>query len=58
MAKAMGIKTIAEGVELEDQLRILIELGCDEIQGFIYSRPLSAMVFEKSYLEGATGHIY
>ncbi|HEX3030222.1 MAG TPA: EAL domain-containing protein [Clostridia bacterium] len=50
MAKAMDIKTIAEGVESKDQLQILIDLGCDEVQGYIYSQPLSSKELESKYL--------
>ena len=50
MAQTMGLKTIAEGVELNEQLDKLIELGCDEIQGYIYCRPIPALEFEKQYL--------
>ena len=39
MAHAMHVKVIAEGVENNEQLNILRDLGCDEIQGYIYSRP-------------------
>jgi diguanylate cyclase (GGDEF)-like protein/PAS domain S-box-containing protein len=38
MAHAMHVKVIAEGVENREQLSLLKELGCDEIQGYIYSR--------------------
>ncbi|MCG4580827.1 EAL domain-containing protein, partial [Clostridium cochlearium] len=50
IAKTMNIKTIAEGVEDEFQLQKLIELGCDEIQGYIWSKPLKIKEFEKKYL--------
>ena len=40
MAKDLGMKTIAEGVETEGQLKALAELGCDYIQGYYISRPL------------------
>lgn len=40
MAKALEMDVIAEGVETEEQLAILKELGCDEIQGFLISKPL------------------
>jgi diguanylate cyclase (GGDEF)-like protein len=39
MAHAMHVKVIAEGVENNEQLSILKSLGCDEIQGYIFSRP-------------------
>lgn len=50
MAQGMGLSTIAEGVETEDQLVILKELGCDAIQGYLYSRPITAGEFESKYL--------
>jgi len=39
MAKGMGLKTIAEGVEETCQLKILQEIGCDEIQGYLWGKP-------------------
>jgi diguanylate cyclase (GGDEF)-like protein len=40
LAKNMKLKVIAEGVETEKQMSFLKENGCDEIQGYIYSKPL------------------
>jgi diguanylate cyclase (GGDEF)-like protein/PAS domain S-box-containing protein len=42
LARAMGITSIAEGVEAEAQLDFLLQRGCDEMQGFLVSRPLAA----------------
>ena len=42
MAHALGIQTIAEGVETAEQLDILTSLGCDVAQGFLFSRPTYA----------------
>jgi len=42
MADALGMGTVAEGVETARQLQILRELGCHAVQGFFLSRPLSA----------------
>ncbi len=46
MAKRLGLQTIAEGVETIGQLEYLQEEGCDEIQGYFYSKPLPAKAFE------------
>ena len=46
MAKKLGIKVIAEGVETENQDRLLKEFGCDFGQGYLYSRPVPAPEFE------------
>lgn len=47
IAHSLGLKVCAEGVEKKSQLKILIELGVDLFQGFLYSKPLPAMEFEK-----------
>lgn len=51
MTKGMGINSIAEGVEDQSQLNILRDLKCDDIQGYIYGRPVPADVFEKEHIE-------
>ncbi|MEZ0360743.1 MAG: EAL domain-containing protein [Hydrogenobacter sp.] len=40
VAKTLGIKTVAEGVERESQLNILRDIGCDYLQGFYLSKPV------------------
>jgi len=46
MAQALGMQTTAEGVETNGQLEFLREQGCDEGQGYLFSRPLPADEFE------------
>lgn len=50
MAKAVGIKTIAEGVETQEQLDILSSLGCDEVQGYLLGKPVPSNIFEQNFL--------
>lgn len=40
MAKKIGIHTLAEGVETEEQMRFLRAIGCERIQGYYYGRPM------------------
>jgi diguanylate cyclase (GGDEF)-like protein len=47
LAQALGMKVIAEGVETEPQRAFLLELGCDEFQGFLFAPALDALSFEE-----------
>lgn len=47
LAHSLRLKVVAEGVETEAQLAFLRDLGCDEIQGFIFSKPVVAGDFEE-----------
>ncbi|KIT16391.1 EAL domain-containing protein [Jannaschia aquimarina] len=40
LASEMGIETVAEGVELPEQIRILTDLGCDHLQGYAIAKPM------------------
>ena len=42
MAKALGLKVVAEGVETQEQLDFLSELDCDYAQGYYMSQPLTS----------------
>jgi diguanylate cyclase (GGDEF)-like protein len=42
LARTMGLTTLAEGVENEDQARFLVQEGCEQAQGFLYSKAVSA----------------
>jgi diguanylate cyclase (GGDEF)-like protein/PAS domain S-box-containing protein len=51
MAASLKLKTIAEGVETEEQAAALRETGCDEVQGYLYARPMPVDACE-TYLRG------
>ena len=54
MAHEIGIKTVAEGVETEEQVSFLRQSGCDYIQGYYYSKPVPIEQFEEVLREKAT----
>ncbi len=47
MAHSLNLRTLAEGVETEDMRARLQSFGCDEVQGYLYGRPLPAEEFEQ-----------
>ncbi|OMH32085.1 bifunctional diguanylate cyclase/phosphodiesterase [Motiliproteus sp. MSK22-1] len=47
MAHKLGIKVIAEGVETDEQKQLLAAAGCDYGQGYLFSKPVPAELFEK-----------
>jgi len=47
MSRSLGLKTIAEGIETEAQHEFLLQAGCNEGQGYLYSYPLSAAAIER-----------
>jgi len=56
LSKNLGLRVIAEGVETEEQLDFLRLAGCEEIQGYYYSRPLPEDDFVK-FLQRANGAV-
>ncbi|NCC86315.1 MAG: EAL domain-containing protein [Clostridia bacterium] len=46
MARALKMKTVSEGIETWNQVNFLKEIGCDIIQGYVYSEPISRNRFE------------
>ncbi|WP_460150021.1 putative bifunctional diguanylate cyclase/phosphodiesterase [Pseudomonas sp. S3_A03] len=47
MSHNLGLKVVAEGVEFEPSLKLLKQWNCDTAQGYLISRPLNAMAFER-----------
>jgi EAL domain-containing protein (putative c-di-GMP-specific phosphodiesterase class I) len=46
LGHSLGMLVVAEGVETQPQFELLRDLGCDEAQGFLLSRPVAATEFE------------
>jgi len=53
MAHGLGTRVVAEGVETQQQFSFLQEHGCDEVQGFLFSRPLPASEFVRLFANGS-----
>jgi len=49
MAQTLGLRVVAEGVELDEQLAMLEKLGCHEVQGYLLGRPLAADDFAAQF---------
>lgn len=54
LARELGLNVIAEGVETEGERNLLLEQGCSNFQGYLYSRPLPIAQFE-NYLHERNG---
>ena len=52
MARSLGLAVIAEGVETEQQHAFLKHVGCEEGQGYLYSRPIEAVELERLMRDG------
>jgi diguanylate cyclase (GGDEF)-like protein len=50
LAHALKLNVVAEGVETEEQLQKLRQLHCDEMQGYLFGKPVPSEIFEKRYL--------
>lgn len=49
MCKKLNIKTVAEGIENKGQLEFLKKIGCDAVQGYYFSKPITIEEFENKY---------
>jgi diguanylate cyclase (GGDEF)-like protein/PAS domain S-box-containing protein len=57
MARSLGLSVVAEGVELDEQLATLERLGCNEVQGYLLGRPLTAEAFAARMREQIDGAV-
>ena len=46
LARKLGIETVAEGIEVPEQVDFLRSIGCDLVQGYVYARPMPAEELE------------
>lgn len=54
LGQGLGVRVVAEGVEHHEQLGLLNELGCDEVQGFLLGRPAPAQEINTRLVANAT----
>jgi diguanylate cyclase (GGDEF)-like protein/PAS domain S-box-containing protein len=57
MAHKLGIKVVAEGIETEGQRRCLKDIGCDYGQGYLFSRPVGVLGFERQLINSHLANI-
>ena len=55
LVDSLKLKAVEEGVETEEQSRLLRLLNCDEMQGFLFSNPVLAEIFEAKFLPPPSG---
>jgi diguanylate cyclase (GGDEF)-like protein/PAS domain S-box-containing protein len=53
LAHSLKLNVVAEGVETEEQSRVLRTLSCDEMQGYLFGKPVPSAIFEARYLTAA-----
>jgi diguanylate cyclase (GGDEF)-like protein len=51
LSKSLHMKVVSEGVETQEQVDFLTEVGCDMVQGYYFARPMPADEFEEKYLK-------
>lgn len=49
--RALGISAVSEGVETKEQYQILASMGCDDVQGYYFNKPMPLKAFESEYIK-------
>jgi diguanylate cyclase (GGDEF)-like protein/PAS domain S-box-containing protein len=57
LSRALGLSCIAEGVEMDNQLAVLDELGCDSAQGYLFARPTRPQDIAKTFMSLRGGRV-
>ncbi len=57
IAEGMGFDVVAEGVENTEQQDLLRSLGCQHLQGYLYSKPIAADDFEQQFLDSQASNV-
>lgn len=52
MAMSLGMETVVEGVEFQEQVEFLQEIGCTKLQGFLYCKPIPKSAIFERYIKG------
>lgn len=47
LGRNLGIKTIAEGIETQEQMHAIRNMGCDNVQGYYFSKPVRQLDFDQ-----------
>ena len=47
LAKNLSMRTVAEGIEVKEQVEFLAQMGCDMIQGYYFAKPMPAEEYEE-----------
>jgi EAL domain-containing protein (putative c-di-GMP-specific phosphodiesterase class I) len=55
LGHSLGLRVVAEGVETQEQLAYLADRGCDEVQGYLFSKPIPAHEFTRLLIEHVPG---
>ena len=50
MALSLGLRVVAEGVESKEQVDMLLQMGCTDVQGYFYGRPVDAKTFKTRFV--------